>query len=144
MILGIASDHGGFELKQLIIDQLNQYTFNDLGPNNDNRVDYPHFSDILCLAIKRGDIQRGILICGTGIGISMRANRHFGIRAALVYDTYTASMAKAHNNANVLCLGGRTTSLDTAIELITTWMDTSFESGRHEQRIQLIDAPIKD
>ena len=72
----------------------------------------------------------------------MRANRHFGIRAALVYDTYTASMAKAHNNANVLCLGGRTTSLDTAIELITTWIDTSFESGRHEQRIQLIDAPF--
>ncbi len=142
MKIGIAADHGGLELKTDLIKQMTTLPFDDLGTKTSDRVDYPHFADKLCLAIKSDQCNLGILICGTGIGISMRANRHAGIRAALVYDEYTASMAKAHNDANIICLGGRTTSTDNAIKLINIWLDTSFEGGRHESRIALIDAPI--
>ena len=142
MKIGIAADHGGLELKNNLIKRMTTLEFHNLGTNTSDRVDYPHFADKLCLAVKSNQCNLGILICGTGIGISMRANRHPGIRAALVYDDYTASMAKAHNNANVICLGGRTTSVDKAIELVSLWLDTTFEGGRHESRIALIDEPI--
>ena len=143
MSIGIASDHGGFELKSSIIDTLSELSFQDFGTDSQDSVHYPHIADALCKNIQSGIIDHGILICGTGIGISMRANRYSGIRAALVHSEFTAQMAKAHNNANVLCLGGRTTTKEDALHFITTWLNTPFESGRHLTRIELIDAPIQ-
>lgn len=143
MMIGIASDHGGYDLKMHILNGLADVSFKDLGTNSSDSVHYPYFADKCCKAILSGDIDSGILICGTGIGISMRANRYCGIRAALVHDEFTAKMSKAHNNSNILCLGGRTTSNELAIHLVQTWMDTPFESGRHQDRIELIDAPIQ-
>ncbi|MGC6367381.1 MAG: ribose 5-phosphate isomerase B [Candidatus Marinamargulisbacteria bacterium] len=140
MIL-IAADHGGYELKEAIKEQLNHLTFKDVGTHSADRVDYPLFADKLCKGILSDEATKGILICGTGIGISIRANRYDGIRAALVYDSFTAEMAKAHNNANVLCLGGRTLSSEDATLIIQKWLDTDFESGRHVDRLALLDAP---
>ncbi|MEK9726710.1 MAG: ribose 5-phosphate isomerase B [Candidatus Margulisiibacteriota bacterium] len=140
MSIGIASDHGGYSLKSYIQSNLTTMKFIDYGTNTLDSVHYPLIADKLCQAILAGDISRGILICGTGIGISIRANRYQGIRAALAFDEFTAEMAKAHNNANILCLGGRTTSNDTALKLITTWATTRFEGGRHATRVELLDS----
>jgi ribose 5-phosphate isomerase B len=142
MKFGIASDHGGFSLKTTLQKEMPALNLIDFGTTTHDRVDYPVFADQLCMAIATKDIDAGILICGTGIGISIRANRYHGIRAALVHDVFTAKMAKAHNNANVLCLGGRTTDPDTAIALINEWITTDFEGGRHTQRLAKIDAPL--
>ncbi len=142
MTIGIAADHGGFELKSYIIKQFSMHPITDLGAFDSDRVDYPHFADKLCTLITSNKLEKGILICGTGIGISMRANRYRGIRAAVVHSNYTAEMAKAHNNANIICLGGRTTQQDDAITFVKTWLNTPFESGRHQTRIDLIDAPL--
>ena len=143
MLIGIASDHGGFELKNFIKSHFIDLTFRDFGTNTTDSVHYPDFADLLCKDILNNAVEIGILICGTGIGISMRANRYKGIRAAVVHDLFTAEMAKAHNNANVLCLGGRTTSNEDAIKLIEKWLTTSFEGGRHAERISLLDQPIQ-
>ena len=140
MKLGIASDHGGFELKEYLIQQLPDLGLINLGTFTNQRVDYPLFDDQLCKQILNQTLDKGILICGTGIGISMRANRYPGIRAALIYNDFTAQMASAHNNANVICLGGRTTRPADALLLIKEWLNTPFESGRHTNRITLIDA----
>ncbi len=140
--IGIASDHGGFDLKNQIISHFTDITFLDCGTRSKDSVHYPHFADQLCKKIITGSIENGILICGTGIGISIRANRYPRIRAALVYDAFTAEMSKAHNNANIICLGGRTTSLDQAIECINIWKSTKFEGGRHQERIDLLDDAI--
>ena len=141
-MIAIASDHGGFELKSKLIESLKDIEFLDLGTHTPDRVDYPFFADKLCRAILANQVRNGILICGTGIGISMRANRYNGIRAALVYNEFTAEMAKVHNNANILCLGGRTTPIETAIKMISIWNNASFEEGRHVERIQHLDAPL--
>ena len=143
MKISIAADHGGYELKQALIQSLDRYSFMDLGTDSLESVHYPNFADLVCKSILNKESDLGILICGTGIGISMRANRFFGIRAALVHDVHSATMAKAHNNANVLCLGGRSTPLDDAILFINTWVSTQFESGRHLNRISMIDEPIE-
>ena len=106
MTLGIASDHGGYDLKSYIIQHCEDIAFLDLGCHSSDRVDYPLIADALCSKILSNEIKQGILICiGTRIGISMRANRYSEIRAAVVHDEYTATMAKAHNNANIICLG---------------------------------------
>ncbi len=141
MSFGIASDHGGFELKTYIKTQFKDLSIVDLGTDSEDSVHYPHFADVLCREIISGKMTQGILICGTGIGISMRANRFKGIRAAVVYDEFTATMAKVHNNANILCLGGRTTTKDMAILCIQAWLAASFEGGRHQHRIELLDEP---
>ena len=130
-MIAIASDHVGFELKSKLINSLTDIDFLDLGTHTDQRVDYPGFADKLCNSILQNKATSGILICGTGIGISIRANRYNGIRAALVYNEFTAEMAKAHNDANVICLGGRTTSFEMAVKLISIWNETKFEAGRH-------------
>ena len=142
MNISIASDHGGYELKESIIKSLDQFSFIDLGTNSNESVHYPLFSDLVCHSILKNESQCGILICGTGIGISIRANRYNGIRAAVIHDVNTATMAKAHNNANILCFGGRILSLDQAISCIQAWIDTEFESGRHLNRISMLDQPI--
>ena len=143
MRLMIASDHGALELKQALIEHITKshptHVAVDGGTNTEESVDYPDFADKVSESILSDDVQLGILCCGTGIGISMRANRYIGIRAALVYDTFTAKMAKAHNNANILCLGGRTTSIELAKSLVDTWLLTAFEGGRHQKRLDKLD-----
>ncbi len=146
MKLAIAADHGGFELKNSIKHDLEvrypDLTILDLGVNAPDSVDYPDFADKVAQAIRVGAVDRGILVCGTGIGMCIRANKFPGIRAAVVFDPYTAQMAKAHNDANIICLGGRTTSPETAIQMVQTWLDTPFEGGRHVRRVEKLDGPV--
>lgn len=140
--IGIGADHGGFDLKGALIKAIKENRKNvelvDFGTNSAESVDYPDMATPVVNALLAGEITHGILICGTGIGISIAANRHKGIRAALVYDLETAKLAKSHNNANILCLGGRTTPLTLAKQLVEKWLDTPFEEkeGRHLRRIE--------
>ncbi len=141
----LAADHGAVDLKDQLRDYLaKKYTnlkIDDLGTYSKESVDYPDIAKRVADQVKNNTETAGILCCGTGIGVSMQANRYKGVRAALVYDEFTAKMAKEHNNANVLCLGGRTTPVDTAKHLVDTWLDASFEGGRHERRIEKLDLP---
>lgn len=142
MKLAIGSDHGGFELKNEILSLLKtrpEIEIIDVGTTNTESVDYPDFGRRVAEMVAHGKADTGILICGTGIGISMMANRFKGVRAALVYDSFTAEMSKAHNNANILCLGGRTTTPENAKHYVDLWLNTSFEGGRHLTRIQKLD-----
>lgn len=140
-IIGIASDHGGFNLKEKIIDFLKKdnYQAIDYGTNNGDSVDYPDYAYKIVMGILNNEVDRGIIICGTGIGISITANRFPGIRAALCWDEYSAKMSKEHNNANILAFGGRTTDFETAKRIVSTWLNTPFEGGRHVKRIEKID-----
>ncbi len=140
MIL-IASDHAGFALKQHLASFLASlgHEVKDLGVEAERSVDYPDFAHRLASAISAGEAERGILICGTGIGMSMAANRHPGVRAALCHDAYTAEMARRHNNANVLCMGGRTTGPAVAEQMTALFLATPFEGGRHQRRVGKIE-----
>lgn len=139
MIL-IASDHGGYELKEDLAQFLRELgqDVEDLGPQNGDPVDYPEFGLDLAERVGRGDAQRGILLCGTGIGMSIVANKVPGVRAALVNDVYSARMAREHNDANVLVIGGRTTGKGLAREIVATWIRRQFEGGRHARRLSKI------
>jgi ribose 5-phosphate isomerase B len=138
--IGIVSDHGGFELKEKIKAQFQEILdIQDMGVYEEKSVDYPVIVRSACLKILEGDYQRLIALCGTGIGASIAANRIKGIRAALCHDEFTAEMSKRHNNANVLVLGGRILGKDLAFRIVEKWVDTPFEGGRHENRIQLLD-----
>ncbi len=140
MIL-IASDHAGFALKHHVIKFLTGlgHEVRDLGVDSERSVDYPDFAHRLALAVSAGEAERGILICGTGLGMSMAANRHPGIRAALCHDAYTAEMARRHNDANVLCMGGRTTGPAVAEQMTAIFLATPFEGGRHQRRVGKIE-----
>ncbi len=138
--LYIASDHGGFALKEELKTALaGRCRFLDLGTDSSDSVDYPVFAHRLAEKIADDESARGILVCGTGIGMSIAANRHRRVRAALVHNRFTAQMAKAHNNANVIVLGGRVLDVATAGELVETWLDTAYEGGRHQRRLDLIE-----
>lgn len=140
MIL-VASDHAAFELKQHLVaflKEMNQEV-EDLGVDRIESVDYPDFAHRLAEGIERGDAVRGILICGTGLGMSMAANRHTGIRAALCHDAYTAEMTRRHNDANVLCLGARVLGIGVAEQIVTIFLNTPFEGGRHLRRVEKIE-----
>lgn len=136
-LIGIAVDHGGFALKQPVSEEIRALGFEvlDLGTHDEESVDYPDMAAKLVAAIADRQISRGVLICGTGIGISIAANRHPGIRAALCYDTETAALARQHNNANVMCLGGRKTDPTRAREMTRIFLETEFEGGRHARRV---------
>jgi ribose 5-phosphate isomerase B len=139
----LGADHGGFELKEYIktfLKSQSQFAVNDLGTHSLDSVDYPIFGKAVAEAVARGEAQYGILVCGTGIGISIAANKVNGIRAALVYDELTAKMSREHNNANVLCLGGRTTEPSKALKLVEIFLSTTFEGGRHQRRLDEIAA----
>lgn len=136
--LYIASDHGGFALKEFIKENLD-INLKDLGTNSTDSVDYPNFAHLMASKISTQPDAAGILICGTGIGMSITANRHRDIRAALVHDKFTAQMAKAHNNANIIVLGGRVLTPETALELIKIWLEGEYENGRHQRRLDLIE-----
>lgn len=139
MKIGIGSDHGGFALKEHIIAYLNKagYEVIDVGNQGESSVDYPDYANKLCLAMAAGDFDQGILICGTGIGMSMVANRHRHIRAALCQEPFSARMSREHNNANVLCLGGRVLGPELAKDIVHTWLNTDFAGGRHQNRTSL-------
>ncbi len=137
----IGCDHGGYNLKEFIKSELDKkgIPYTDIGTKRSESVDYPNYGAKVACVIAHGEYQRGILICGTGIGISITANRFKGIRAALCCSVEMARLAREHNNANILVLGGRTTNEGDAAAILDTWLKTPFEGGRHERRINLID-----
>ena len=141
--IAIASDHGGVELKSLLKKELSGkgLTVLDLGTEGAESVDYPDFADKLAAAIRAGQAKRGVLICGSGIGISIAANRHPEIRAALVHDALGARMARLHNDANVICFGGRMIGPDTARDCLNVFLETAFEGGRHARRVGKLSTP---
>ena len=140
-ILAIGCDHGGYELKEAIKTYLtaNNIEFTDFGCDGES-VNYPDYADKVCRAIQSGKCYRGILVCGTGIGMSMAANKHKGIRAACCSDTFSARMTRAHNDANVLCLGGRVVGFGLAIDMVELFLKTEFEGGRHQVRVDMLTA----
>lgn len=139
MKIAIGSDHGGFALKKVVLALLHElnHEINDVGCHTMDSVDYPNFADLVSEQVVTEEADLGILICGTGIGMSMAANKHQGIRAALCSEQYAASMSREHNNANILCLGERVTGPGVAEEIVRTWLSTAFEGGRHQRRISL-------
>ncbi|GGI29860.1 ribose 5-phosphate isomerase B [Bradyrhizobium guangdongense] len=134
-VVAIACDHGGFALKEALKVALPDVTWLDLGTDSAASVDYPDFAHKLAETIKAGKAGRGILVCGSGIGISIAANRHAHIRCALVHDVTGARLCRQHNDANVLALGGRTTGDVVAKECVEAFLSTAFEGGRHQKRI---------
>lgn len=141
MRVAIGCDHGGFSLKETVIEAVRQCGAEvvDFGTHSTESVDYPEYGERVARAVAAGDADRGIVICGTGIGISIAANKISGIRAALCQDTYTAKMSRMHNNANILALGARVIGPGLAQEIVTTWLQTEFEGGRHEARVAQLD-----
>ena len=138
----IGSDHGGVARKREIIDCLvgEGHDVENRGVDTEDSVDYPDIARDVCGEYKRGHYDFGILLCGTGIGVSISANKINGIRCALVFDEYTAQMAKAHNNANFIAFGGRTTYAAAVTDMIKSFMNTEFEGGRHQRRVGKIAA----
>jgi ribose 5-phosphate isomerase B len=137
----IASDHAGRELKEDLKELLLELgrEFFDMGPDDDKSVDYPDYGIPLSKKVSDGDFERGILVCGTGVGMSILANKFKGVRAALVNDVFTARMAKEHNNANILVIGGRVTGKGLAREIVKVWLTSEFAGGRHQRRLDKID-----
>jgi ribose 5-phosphate isomerase B len=141
MRLAIASDHGGLNLKAAIATHLlgRGFAVEDLGTDGTDSVDYPDYAHELCRRLLAGEFDRGILVCGTGQGMAMSANRHPGLRAAVVSDVFSAQMATLHNDARVLCLGERVVGPGLGVTLVDAWLDASFEGGRHARRVGKID-----
>lgn len=141
MKIAIASDHGGFALKETIKDYLNGRNIEvlDLGTNSEDSVDYPVYGKACAEAVASGEAERGIVCCGTGIGISIAANKVKGIRCGLCTSVEMAELTRKHNNANMLALGGRTTAPELALQITEAWLDTEFEGGRHQRRIDMLD-----
>ncbi len=141
MKIAIGSDHGGFELKEIIKPLLVElgHDVEDVGCFSSDSVDYPIQAKEVSKLVLEGKADRGILICGTGIGMSLTANRFKGIRAALCHELFTARMSRQHNDANVLCMGGRVIGSELAKEMVKIWLSTEFEGGRHKRRIDMID-----
>jgi len=139
MRVAIGCDHGGIELKKQVVRQLDHQGIDvlDLGCDSTDSVDYPVFARAVCVSVLNREVECGILICGTGIGMSMVANRFAGIRAALCHELFTARMSREHNDANVLCLGARVVGPGLALEIVKTWLRTEFGGGRHLRRIEM-------
>jgi len=137
----IGTDHAGFEVKPFVIEYLQKkgIEVEDLGTYSTESVDYPDFAHKVAEAVLANEGSKGILICGSGIGMSLAANKHTGIRAALCHDYYTAEMARRHNDANVLCFGARIVGLGVIESILEAWLSTEFEGGRHERRVKKID-----
>lgn len=134
--IAIASDHGGYALKKVIQEHFAGFEWVDLGTNSADSVDYPDFGYKLAQAISSGEVETGIAICGSGIGISMSLNRYKNVRAAVCHDTTTARLTRIDNNANVLCIGARVLGQAVIFDMITTFLETEFEAGgRHERRV---------
>lgn len=138
--IAISSDHGGNNLRREIINLLAELgvEFVDFGPDSNESVDYPDFAAPVANGVASGNFDRGILICGTGIGMSIAANKVKGIRCALVHDVFSAKATREHNDTNILAMGERVIGAGHAREIVATWLNTSFEGGRHERRIEKI------
>lgn len=138
----IGCDHAAVELKNGIIEHLKSRGFEveDVGTYTNDSCDYPNYAHKLCGKIQKGEYKMGILVCGTGIGMSMAANKHKGIRAAACSDTFSPKYTRLHNDANVLCLGARVVGIGLAIELVDVFVDSEFEGGKHQRRVDLITA----
>ena len=136
----LASDHAGYDLKESLKKHLKAkgVEAEDLGPDSNESVDYPDYAHQVASAVGRGE-GLGLLVCGTGVGMSMTANRHHGVRAALCGDVYSASMTRQHNDANVLCIGARVVGGGLAAEILKAFLGASFEGGRHERRVKKIE-----
>lgn len=139
MKIAIASDHGGFDLKEQLRRHYSDLCLIDLGTYDSQSVDYPDYAKKMANEILSGSADLGILICGTGVGISIAANRYHGIRAALIYSAEVAELAKRHNNANVLVFGGRTMPFEDVINYIDTFLRAEYEGGRHQTRLNKIE-----
>ena len=139
-MIALASDHAGFELKEAIKKYLvdNNYDIMDFGTNSPASVDYPTFGRMAAEAVASGECDKGIVCCGTGIGISMAANKVKGIRAACCSDCFSAKFTRLHNNANVLCFGGRVVGPGLACMMVDAFLDAEFEGGRHQRRVDKI------
>jgi ribose 5-phosphate isomerase B len=140
--IAISSDHGGNKLRKEIIDLLTELgvSYEDFGPQTDDSVDYPDYARPVAEGVQSGKFDRGILICGTGIGISIAANKFKGIRCALVHDVFSAKATRCHNDSNVLAMGERVIGPGLAREIVATWLNTDFEGGRHTNRVAKITA----
>ena len=136
----LGSDHGGLEMKTALKSVLESRGMDvaDYGTDNGDSVDYPDFAEKVASAVSRGEVDLGVLVCGTGIGMSIVANKFPGVRAALATDEFMAQMAKEHNNANILVLGGRVLSVELATKMVNVWLDTAYEGGRHQLRLDKI------
>lgn len=141
MKIAVASDHGGFALKEIVKKHLQErgYEVLDLGTHSTESVDYPVYGKACGEAVAGGKADLGVVVCGTGIGISIAANKVKGVRCGLCTSVEMAKLTKQHNNANILALGGRTTAPDLALEITDAWLDTEFEGGRHERRTNMLD-----
>ncbi len=140
-MIALGCDHGGLEIKNAIIEELKNkgIEYIDLGTNTTDSVDYPVYAKAVCAEIISGRCEKGILCCGTGIGMSIAANKVKGIRAAVLSDAFSAEMTRKHNNSNVLCLGGRVIDSAKAVELANIFINTEFEGGRHEKRVAMLE-----
>lgn len=139
-MLAIGCDHGGYKLKQDVASHLKELgvEYKDFGTYDENSVDYPDIASVVCKSVLSGECENAVLICGTGIGISIAANKFNGIRAAVCSDEFSAKYTRLHNNANVLCMGGRVIGSGLACELVDIFLNTDFEGGRHQLRINKI------
>ena len=142
MIIAIGNDHAGVEMKQKIAKHISEkygYEVLNVGTDTEDSVDYPFYGRKVATLVAEKKADKGIVICGTGIGISIAANKVKDIRASLCKDEYTAEMTRRHNDANVLALGARTTSVDDGIKIVDVWLTTEFEGGRHQRRVEMIE-----
>ncbi len=139
--LGIASDHAGLELKRALAAELEKrgVAMRDFGTTTSDSCDYPDFAHAVGRAIERGEIERAILVCGTGVGMSIAANRHAAVRAVVCSEPLSARMARQHNDANVLCIGARVVGAGTAIDMVDAFLAATFEGGRHAMRVGKIN-----
>ncbi len=146
MKIVLGADHGGFDLKEEVKPLLEEmgHEVIDVGCHSTESVDYPEYAKAVCRMVMQEEADRGILVCGTGIGMSMVANRFPGIRAALCHEIFTAAMSRRHNDSNVLCMGGRVIGSALALEMVKTWIETPFEGGRHIRRISMFDTALSE
>lgn len=142
-VVPVASDHAGFEMKQVIVRALRElgYEAQDLGTDSPASTDYPDYAHPLATEVEKGEVTRGVLLCGTGLGMAYAANRHPHVRAAVAWTPDIAELARRHNDANVLVLPARFISDDDAVAILKRWLDTPFEGGRHERRVEKIELP---
>jgi len=138
--IAIGSDHAGFDLKEFIKEKFEkEINWTDMGPSSADRVDYPDYAHQVAESVSNNTVDLGILICGSGNGVCMTANKHEGVRAGLAWESELASLAREHNNANVICLPARFITEDQAVEIVRAYVDAEFEGGRHETRVQKIE-----
>lgn len=139
--IAIGSDHGGFNLKNTIIKHLEDkgYEVKDYGTYSTDSCDYPVYAKAVAKSVASGENEKGILVCGSGIGVSIAANKVKGVRAALCHESHSAMLSRLHNNANVLCLGERITGESLALDIVDVWLKSEYEGGRHQKRIDMLD-----